>query len=277
MQTIAQLLKHGYELLQGTDNPHLEAQLLLAKALACERIQLIAWPDKQVSDEQVIVFHKLVQRRCQHEPIAYLLEEKEFWSLPFYVNQHVLVPRPETELLVETFLQYLPQDALTVLELGTGSGAIACALASERPHWQIIATDISFEALKVAKSNSMQLNLPNIQWVHANWFAGLSLPPVAAIISNPPYLSDSDPHLKEDLLHEPQSALVSGNTGLEAYETIIANALPYLIPGGLLAFEHGATQSQDIAVLLAKQGYADIKILNDLANIPRITLGFAPK
>ncbi|HRE30507.1 MAG TPA: hypothetical protein PLD88_00900, partial [Candidatus Berkiella sp.] len=132
-------------------------------------------------------------------------------------------------------------------------------------------------ALAISKRNSVQLNLPNIQWVQANWFEGLSLSPVAAIVSNPPYLSNSDPHLKEDLLHEPQSALVSGITGLEAYEAIIANAMSYLVSGGLLTFEHGATQSQAIATLLAKQGFVDIKILNDLANIPRITLGFAPQ
>ncbi len=271
MNTVAQLLKQGSDLLRFTDNPLLEAQLLLAKVLGCERIKLITWPEQAVSEEQTAFYRALIERRLLREPLAYIIGTKEFWSLNLKVNSHVLVPRPDTELLVETVLAQLPKEKLTILELGTGSGVIACALAHERPTWQVFATDISSDALTVATENAKALQLFNISFMQSNWFEAIPQQAVAAIISNPPYLSHHDPHLKEDLLHEPQSALVSGITGLEAYEAIIANAQDYLVPGGLLAFEHGYEQATAIQQLLIKAGYIEVLTVTDLAGLPRVT------
>lgn len=274
MRSIADVLKQGSESLKGTDNPLLEVQLLLAKVLACDRIKLITWPEKMVNDDQIALYQAFIQRRIQHEPLAYILGYKEFWSLNFKVSPHVLVPRPDTEILVETVLEKLPTEALTLIELGTGSGAIACALAHERSNWNIIASDISIEALNIAKENASLLRLPNITFIQSNWFERIPRQSVAAIISNPPYLSENDSHLKDDLLHEPRSALVSGTTGLEAYEAIIANAKHYLVPNGLIVFEHGFEQAVPIQQLLQKANYLQITTINDLAGQPRVTFAF---
>lgn len=273
MPTIAELLKQGSNTLQGTDNPRLEAELLLCAVLNCDRVKLIAWPQNRVNEEQTAAYLAFIQRRTQHEPLAYIIGSKEFWSLPFHVTSNVLVPRPETELLVETVLAQLPNEPLTIIELGTGSGAIACALAHERPIWQIIATDISAKALIVAKENAQALQLANIKWLQSDWFASIPLQKVAAIISNPPYLSHDDQHLKNELLHEPLNALVSGESGLEAYEAIILKAMDYLEEGGLLAFEHGFAQHPLISEILIKNGFTQIQNVTDLAGLPRVTYG----
>ncbi len=273
MPTVAELLKQGRDALQGTDNPRLEAELLLCYVLHCDRVKLISWPDAVVTDLQMAEYAALLQRRVQHEPLAYLVSNKEFWSMPFRVTSAVLVPRPETELLVETVLEQLPNTPQTIVELGTGSGAIACALASERANWQIIATDISEAALKVAKENGKALQLPNIQWLQSDWFSAIPLQKFTAIISNPPYLAQDDPHLKNELMHEPRNALVSGTSGLEAYEAIIAKAMDYLEEGGLIAFEHGFTQDKSINDLLMKYGFTQIYSVTDLAGMPRVTYG----
>lgn len=275
MQTVAELLKQGSESLAFTDQPLLEAQLLLAKAMGCERIKLITWPEQQVTDNQAALYHAYILRRRQHEPLAYIEGTKEFWSQNLQVNSNVLVPRPETELLVETALTQLPAtQKLTLLELGTGSGAIACALAHERPHWRVIATDISLDALTIASLNAKNLQLSNIEFLHSNWFEKIPLQTFSAIISNPPYLSANDQHLKEGLLHEPRHALVSGATGLEAYEAIIAKAKDYLMPAGLIAFEHGFEQAKSLQQLLQKANYLQITTINDLAGQPRVTFAF---
>jgi len=276
MYTVAELLQQGIITLQGTDNPRLEAELLLGHVLNCDRVKLMTWPENRVSETQATVYQALLKRRTQHEPLAYLIGRKEFWSMPFKVTQSVLVPRPETERLVETVLAQLPNEPLSLLELGTGSGAIACALAHERPLWKIVATDISFDALTLAKENAKALNLPNIEFIHSNWFEGIPLQSFAAIISNPPYLSADDPHLKEDLLHEPHNALVSGVSGLEAYEAIIAKSNDYLLPGGVIAVEHGFEQALSIQVLFKNAGYLQISTIFDLAGLPRVTLAKRP-
>lgn len=273
MHTVALLLKQGSDALQGIDNPRLEAELLLCAILHCDRIKLITWPEDIVNDEQKRAYQALLERRVNHEPLAYIIGTKEFWSMPFKVTPHVLVPRPETELLVETVLSLLPNEPLTVLELGTGSGAIACALASERPNWQIVATDISKEALSIATENAAMLKLHNIQWLGSDWFTAIPSQTFAAIISNPPYLANDDPHLHNDLLYEPHNALVSGISGLEAYEAIITKASDYLERGGLIAFEHGFTQSLPVRDLLEKNAYNNIKSINDLNDVPRVTYG----
>lgn len=272
MQTVAALLQQGALRLQGTENPLLVAQLLLAFVLQCDRVKLITWPELEVSEAQASRYFDLLVRRSQYEPLAYLLQQQEFWSLRFEVNEHVLVPRPDTEVLVEAVLQQLPNEALTVLELGTGSGAIACALAHERPLWQLLATDVSIEALALAQNNAKRLQLANIRFMQADWFAGLPAQQFAAIVSNPPYLAQNDPHLQAELLYEPRNALVSGDSGLEAYVAILSRAADYLIPNGLVAFEHGYTQAQAVQDLFAQAGYSQIQTLPDLAGLPRVTL-----
>lgn len=273
MHTVAELLKQGSDALQGTNNPRLEAELLLCAILHCDRIKLITWPENTVNDEQKRGYQALLERRVNHEPLAYIIGTKEFWSMPFKVTPDVLVPRPETELLVETILSLLPNEPLTVLELGTGSGAIACALSSERPNWRIVATDISKEALSLAAENAAMLKLHNIQWLGSDWFTDIPSQTFAAIISNPPYLAIDDPHLHSDLLYEPQNALVSGISGLEAYEAIITKASDYLERGGVIAFEHGFTQSLSVRAILEKNAFNNIKSINDLNDVPRITYG----
>lgn len=272
MQTVATLLQQGALRLQGTENPLLVAQLLLALVLQCDRINLLTWPEKEVSKAQVLHYYELLERRSQHEPLAYLLQQQEFWSLPFLVNEHVLVPRADTETLVEAVLQQLPNEALTVLELGTGSGAIACALAHERPLWQLLATDISLQALVIAQSNAKQLQLPNITFMQADWFSDIPAQRFAAIVSNPPYLAKDDSHLQAELLYEPRNALVSGDSGLEAYAAILSRAADFLIPNGLVAFEHGYTQAQALQSLFVEADYSHIQTLPDLAGLPRVTL-----
>lgn len=272
MQTVATLLQQGAARLQGTENPWLAAQLLLAFVLQCDRVKLITWPERAVGEAQAAEYDALLVRRSQHEPLAYLLQQQEFWSLPFYINQQVLVPRADTEILVEAVLQQLPHSELAILELGTGSGAIACALAHERPFWQLLATDVSLSALAIAEHNAKQLQLKNVAFKQADWFTGIPIQPFAAIISNPPYLAHDDPHLQAELLYEPRNALVSGDNGLEAYVAILSQASDYLIPGGLIAFEHGFTQAVAVQNLLVKAGYLQVQTLPDLAGLPRVTL-----
>ncbi len=272
MQTVAALLQQGASRLQGTENPLLAAQLLLAFVLQCDRIKLITWPEQTVNDAQATQYEALLVRRSRHEPLAYLLQHQEFWSLSFHINEQVLVPRADTEILVEAVLQQLPNSELAIIELGTGSGAIACALAHERPLWQLLATDVSPSALAIAKQNAKQLQLTNIIFKQADWFTGIPVQSFAAIISNPPYLAHDDPHLQAELLYEPHNALVSGSSGLEAYIAILSKAANYLIPGGLIAFEHGFTQAQAVQNLLADAGYSQVQTLPDLAGLPRVTL-----
>ena len=273
MTTIAEALRWALDQLKENEQGYLESQILLAYVLKCDRVKLMAWPQERIASDQELHFQQLVQRRASHEPIAYLIGEKEFWSHRYIITSDVLVPRPETERLVEVVLEKLPAHSMTVLDMGTGSGVIACTLALMRPSWHVFGLDLSERALEIAKINSQNLQIKNITFLQSDWFSNFKDEKLDAIISNPPYLRADDPHLDKDLLFEPRGALVSGETGLEAFEKLIEESTHHLKPGGSLIFEHGYEQAQMVKNLLLKSGYCDICTFLDLSKHPRVSMG----
>jgi release factor glutamine methyltransferase len=259
----------------------LDAQVLLAHVLARDRGWLVAHGDEPLSLEQEAAFFALAKRRRDGEPVAYLTGLREFWGLLLRVTPAVLIPRPETESLVELALLRIPVDRESrVLDLGTGSGAIALALAHERPRARILATDMSTEGLAVARDNAQRLGIDNVEFARADWYAGLpeTWRDVAfdLIASNPPYVAMNDPHLREgDLRFEPPAALVSGVDGLAALRQIVAGARAHLGPSGTLAVEHGYDQSERARELFSAAGFSGIVTAKDLAGIPRVVAGLA--
>ncbi|WP_296807290.1 peptide chain release factor N(5)-glutamine methyltransferase [Thiocapsa sp.] len=254
--------------------PRLEAELLLTEATGWSRTRLFAWPDHPVAPDAYARFHALLGRRLAGEPIAYIRGRQEFWSLELHVTPATLIPRPETELLVETALESLLPDApLRVADLGTGSGAIAAALATERPAWHLFATDRSPDALEIARENLVRLTLGNLSLLRANWSDAFAPASLDAIVSNPPYVAAGDPHLtRGDLRYEPREALTPGGDGLEAYRAIAADARRCLSPGGWLLLEHGYDQGTDIRRILAEFGLSAPSTRTDLAGHDRLTL-----
>ncbi len=279
-----------------------DAPLLLAHILEKPVTWIYAHPEEGVSARQAERFRQLLARRAAGEPLAYLTGEKEFWSLKLKVTPDTLVPRPETELLVEVGLELgdflrsphpnrLPRgegatppspsgraaggEGITILDLGTGSGAIALAIAHERPRWQVTATDLSTEALAVARENARKPGLKNLRFLQGRWYE--PLPGEARfhlILSNPPYVAEGDPHLQGDgVRHEPLSALTAGPEGLDELRTIIRGAPAHLEPGGWLAVEHGAEQGQAVRTLFREAGFERVETRRDLAGRDRVTLG----
>lgn len=253
----------------------IDGQVLLAHTLQRERAWLVAHGDDVLAREQAETFFGLAKRRRDGEPVAYLTGSREFWGLSLAVTRDVLIPRPETETLVELALTWLPRDRpLRVLDLGTGSGAIALAIASERPQARVVATDGSAAALATARGNAQQNALANVEFVEANWYDGVPAPSFDMIVSNPPYVAIGDPHLTEgDLRFEPAGALASGVDGLAALRTIIDGAPARLAPGGALIVEHGFAQSAEVQDLLRDAGFAGITGRRDLAGIVRVAAG----
>lgn len=272
--TITEALKEGVNRLNFISNsPRIDVELLLAKALNVSRAYLYTYPEKPLTETAQESFQTLLHQRMQGQPIAYLTETRDFWSMTLNVSPATLIPRPETELLVEKLLAYLPPDApLKILDLGTGSGAIACALAKERAHWQIIACDISVEALAVAQQNARKLNIQTIQFIQSDWFNNIHETGFAAIVSNPPYLAKSDPHLNiGDVRFEPQHALISGPNGLESLQSIIEHSYNRLRPNGYLFLEHGFEQKMAVSALLSQRGYQDICCWQDYQGHDRVS------
>jgi release factor glutamine methyltransferase len=252
----------------------LEAELLLGHLLAKNRAFLFAYPERPLTPTQIERYQELIQQRAQGMPIAYLTGSREFWSLPLKVNQHTLIPRHETERLVELALELLPNEPLELLDLGTGSGAIALALASERPLWQLSACDKSLDALNIAEENARSLEYHNITFYHSDWFTSLPPKTYHAIVSNPPYIASEDPHLTQgDVRFEPISALVSGQDGLTDLQYIMTQSLNYLVPNGLLLMEHGYDQKNDIRALLNKLEYHEVECWQDLSGHDRVSGG----
>jgi release factor glutamine methyltransferase len=257
----------------------LDAQVLLAHVLSKDRAWLVAHSDEALTSDQEAAFFALAKRRRDGEPVAYLTGVREFWGLPLRVTPAVLIPRPETESLVELALLRIPVDrGSSVVDLGTGSGAIALALAKERPRARVLATDTSMEALAVAKDNARQLGIANVEFALADWYDGLpsAWHDVAfdVIASNPPYVAINDPHLREsDVPFEPAAALVSGVDGLAAIRRIVDGARAHLAPVGALAVEHGYDQSERVRELFAAAGFSEIVTAKDLAGIPRVVVG----
>lgn len=253
----------------------LEAETLLSFVMRCTRSHLHTWPERLLDDAQAHLYSALIERRAAGEPLAYLTGQREFWSMALKVTRDTLIPRPETELLVERALQHIPADsAWRLLDLGTGSGAIALALARERPSCHVIATDRSTTALAVARRNAATHGITNIEFRVGDWFTPLQNETFHVIISNPPYVSTLDPRLTQtEIRFEPLSALASGTDGLNDIRAIAATAHHHIATGGWLLLEHGYDQNAAAMQILRQHGYYDVSNAQDLAGLDRIVSG----
>ena len=258
--------------------PRLEAEVLLSEATGWPRTRLLAWPEARLDAATLTRFDALLARRLAGEPIAYIRGRQAFWTLDLRVGPDTLIPRPETELLVEIALDLpMPGQPRRLADLGTGSGAIAAAVASERPHWRVIASDRSAAALAVARSNFDQLGLGNVHPLRADWLAPFGPSSLDLILANPPYIPAADPHLGlGDLPYEPRAALAAGPDGLDAIRLILRDAIRCLRAGGLLAVEHGCEQGGAVRRLFGDRGLLAPETRADLAGLERVTLGWAP-
>jgi release factor glutamine methyltransferase len=273
---IAQILSLGTRTLSPhSESPRLDAEILLGKVLGLSRAALITHDRDTLADDSERVYAELIAKRSAGTPVAYLTGTREFWSLTLNVSPGVLVPRPETEVLVEQALRLKsPNDPCSVLDLGTGSGAIALAIAAERPHWMVTGIDISSVALNVARQNARALDICNVDWALGSWFERVHGRRFDLIVSNPPYVAGGDLALAA-LAAEPALALTPGPTGLEAFSTIISQAAAYLNDHGWLLLEHGSDQACSVAALLEQHGMRSIRTVADFAGKPRVTFASA--
>ncbi len=273
------LLRSGAEALQGlSSSPQLDAELLLAAVTGQSRSTFRAAPERPATQEQYRKYQSLIERRQQGEPVAYLTGFQDFWTLTLEVGPQVLVPRPETELVVERALTHLADhDPARVLDLATGSGAIALAIASERPQARVIATDLSPDALNLAQRNARRLKLDRVRFLVGSWYAPVAGERFDVITSNPPYIAADDPDLEPGVrAYEPEMALIAGSTGLECVEQIVSGAPLHLQPGGWLVLEHGWQQAGTIRNLLEVTGFTHVTSHADLAGHERVTEGRWP-
>lgn len=276
MHSIKSVLTEAADTLELiSDSALLDAEILLCLALNQPRSHLRAWPDKPLQIEQLTAFRILLEQRQQGTPIAYITGSREFWSRDFQVSPDVLIPRPDTELLIELSLKLIPADEPTrIIDLGTGSGIIAITLAAERPHAQISATDFSLAALCIAQLNAEKHHINNIQFYHSDWFAGVPATQFNLIVSNPPYIAEDDSHLQQgDVRFEPQTALCAAEQGLADIRIIADAARNYLEPGGHLLIEHGYNQQQQVQTLFKDLHYDNVQTYTDLSGQPRVTHG----
>ena len=276
---LSQALRFATSALSPSATARLDAEILLTQVLHVSRAYLLAHDERLLSLEEEDRYRRYILQRQENEPLAYLTGHKEFWSLDLQVNTATLIPRPETELLVELLLDFFDDknSACRVADLGTGSGAIALALASERPHWELYATDQSASALKQASFNARKLAIENVRFCQGSWCKALPSLLFDALVSNPPYLSEAEWELApQELFFEPFSALVGGNDGLKDLRELILTAKNYLVPGGYLLLEHGHTQAVAVRELFEREAYVEVSSYSDLAGIERATKGRLP-
>ena len=272
--TIADLIKAASEQLAAlSDSASLDAKVLLAHALNKDTTYLITWSDKALSDAQINDFDKLLSRRLSGEPVAYIVGTREFWSLPFFVAPSTLIPRPDTETLVDLVLSHFPHTNLSLLDLGTGTGAIALALASEQSEWNIQAVDFNEDAVALAKKNAENLDLNHVNIYQSDWFGSVKGDAsFDVIVSNPPYIDSEDHHLDEgDVRFEPKSALVAAQQGLADIQHICTEATRYLAPNGRIYIEHGFEQGAVVRDIMQQAGFEQCTTVQDLGGNDRIT------
>ncbi|WP_429147866.1 peptide chain release factor N(5)-glutamine methyltransferase [Aeromonas veronii] len=279
---IQQARAHIMTVLAEGESPRADADVLLCHLLDCRRSYLMTWPERELDAAQQATLQRWLARRLNGEPIAHLVGEREFWSLPLKVSPATLIPRPDTEVLVEQALTRIPQGPCAVLDLGTGTGAIALALKSERPEVDVWAVDRMADAAALARENSAALGLP-IEVRDGSWFEPLgepdrdNTPRFAVIVSNPPYIDGADPHLGQgDVRFEPRSALVADDAGLADIRHIVDHAPAYLLPDGWLLLEHGWDQGEAVRQLLRDGGYREVATVRDYGDNDRVTLGLCP-
>lgn len=266
----------GHRLVKS-ESPRRDAEILLGHVIGRSRTWLLAFGETELSLDQCEQLAALLQRREAGEPIAYLIGEREFWSLTLGVSPATLIPRPDTECLVEQVLALLSTAPAEVLDLGTGSGAIALALASERPQWWVTGVDVQTDAVALARENALRLAIDNVHFTQGSWFKSLQGKRYTLIVSNPPYIDEHDPHLAQgDVRFEPRSALVAPAGGLADLTTIIGQAPGHLLPGGWLAVEHGWRQGEPVRVLLTRAGFDRIDTHKDYGGNERVSIGRWP-
>lgn len=280
--TVASCLQSASQLASVSDTPRLDIELMLAEVLQKTRTYLFTWPDAVLTENQYAQFHDFFSRRLNGEPMAYILGVREFWSLPFFVNPTTLIPRPDTEILVETVLELFAADSQEtprdLLDLGTGTGAILLSLAHEKPQWHCMGVDKEIAAVELAKKNRDHLQLHHVDLQHSDWFSAIPQGRLFdVIVSNPPYIDADDPHLHQgDVRFEPHSALVADKNGLADIEWICSCAKHYLKPSGILLFEHGYQQAEAVRQLLESNGFIDVYTTKDFGGNDRVTRGRHP-
>ena len=277
--TIKSILAESEHTLKAhSDSARIDVELLLGHVLNKDRSYFHTWPEKELDDQQVSDFQALLEQRVNGKPIAHILGQRGFWSLNLKVTPDTLIPRPDTERLVEIALDIIPQDKKwRILDLGTGTGAIALAIASERPLCEIVATDYSAVALTVAKENANTHHLNNIQFLESHWFENIENQKFDLIVSNPPYICDNDSHLSQgDVRFEPLSALTAGADGLNDIRIIIKQAKIYLNRGSKILIEHGFDQADAVIALFEAEKYQQAKNYKDYSGQPRVTTALFP-
>ncbi|BBQ83612.1 MULTISPECIES: peptide chain release factor N(5)-glutamine methyltransferase [unclassified Klebsiella] len=270
-------LQQAIATLQGGESPRRDAEILLGHVIGKSRTQILAFDETTLSAAQAETLTQLLARRQNGEPIAHLVGSREFWSLPLFVSPATLIPRPDTECLVEQALARLPQRPCRILDLGTGTGAVALALASERPDCQLTAVDYIADAAALAQRNADHLGITNVTIMQSDWFSALSPQRFAMIVSNPPYIDEQDEHLSQgDVRFEPKTALVAGDSGLADLAHIVNQGRDWLEPGGYMLLEHGWRQGAAVRALFTSAGYAQVQTCRDYGDNDRLTLAQWP-
>jgi len=274
MMTFQQWLTQAIARLSQSESPRRDAEILLGHVTGKARTYILAFGETALTAEQAVELETLLSRRARGEPVAHLVGQREFWSLPLFVSPATLIPRPDTECLVEQTLMRLPGKPCRILDLGTGTGAIALALASERPDCHVTAVDFMPDAVALAARNVEHLAIKNVTVLQSHWYSALGAQPFDIIVSNPPYIDETDPHLAQgDVRFEPKTALVAADGGLADLAYIIREGRRFLTPGGLMLLEHGWKQGEAVRAIFREAGYGNIATCRDYGDNERLTLG----